>query len=220
MDILEGLRARKTVRGFTDKKVSREVINEILTDAHWAPSASNQQPWYFHALSGKPLSKLCSAIMIARRQEKKTYDPSRGKTIPKEYVDRTRKLFQGLRPFLSSLGDDQRAFIETGSFCFYDAPAVIFISMHKALPETRLMDIGMAAQNLMLSALARGLGTCAVALTLLYADVINSELKIHKDFKTVLCICLGYPDNSFPVNRFRSSRDDIAEFVTWKGFDE
>jgi len=220
MDISESLRNRTSTRGFHKKKVPQDVLVEILTDALWAPSASNQQPWHFHVLTGSCLEQLCQRIHQARKKNKKTYDPSKGKTIPRQYVDRTKMLFKEIRPCINKLGEENRMFIESGSFRFYDAPAVVFITMHEALPKSRLMDIGMAAQNLMLSANARGLGSCAVALTLLYEDVINAYLNISDDHETVLSICLGYPDNGFPVNQFRSSRESINDVVTWVGFSE
>jgi nitroreductase len=219
MDLLEGLRGRKSIRGFLNKKVPREIIEEILIDSQWAPSASNQQPWKFHVLSGEPLIKLCSSILAAHEKEKKSYDPSKSGTIPKELVDRTRALFKSLRPFIGNLEDEeQRGFIEKGSFRFYGAPVVVFISINKNLPENRLMDIGMAAENLMLSAYGRGLGTCAIALALLYDDIINRGIGIRDDYKTVICIALGYPDRDFSVNGFRSSREEIEKVATWDGF--
>jgi len=54
------------------------------------------------------------------------------------------------------------------------------------MPSARLMDIGMAAQNIMLSAHARGLGSCAIALTLLYADVITEALGLSDELKLAL----------------------------------
>ena len=48
MELLEGIKTRKTFRGFTDEKVSKEIIQKILVDGHMAPSASNMQPWNFH----------------------------------------------------------------------------------------------------------------------------------------------------------------------------
>jgi len=220
MDIRTCIQERKTIRGFLNSPVSRDLVQELLADAHRAPSASNQQPWIFHVAAGEPLKKLCARIQHARSRKSISYDPSRGKTIPREYVERTKQLFKGLRPFISRLGDENRTFIESGSYRFYDAPVVIFISMLRDLPESRLMDIGMAAQNLMLSAHGRGLGTCAIALTLLYADVIQAELGIPAGLDTVLSIALGYPDTACAVNEFRSSRDDLGGFVTWAGFGE
>ncbi len=219
MELCDGLRSRRTIRKFLDKKVSRETVLEILTDAHWAPSASNQQPWNFYVVTGEPLTRLCSAIQTAHKEKKKAYDPSKGKTIPARYVARTKKFFKDLRPAINSLGDENRTFIESGSFRFYDAPVVIIVAMHKNMPQSRLMDIGMAAENLMLSAHARGLGSCAIALTLLYADVIHTALGISDDLDTVLCIALGYTDSDFPLNTFRSSRENIEELIMWVGFD-
>lgn len=210
---------RKTIRGFLDKEVPKKTILEVLTDAHWAPSSSNQQPWHFHVVRGSNLKNLCSAIRSAHQARKKSYDPSRGKTVPAVLVERTRTLFKEMRPFLNRLGEENRSFIESGSFRFYDAPVVIFITLHTALPGSRLMDIGMAAENLMLSAHDKGLGTCAIALTLLYADVINRELKVPDSTETVLSVALGYPDTTCSINEFRSSREDISKVVSWHGFD-
>ena len=219
MDVREALRGRKTIRGFLAQAVPQQLIREILIDAHWAPSSSNQQPWHFHVVTGPALEALCKNIQEARRLKQTSYDPSKGKTIPPEYVDRTKKLFKQIRPFISSLDSDNKSFIESGSFRFYDAPVVIFITIHRSLPKSRYMDIGMAAQNLMLSAHGRGLGTCPIALTLYYADTINACLGIDaKKHETLLSIALGYPDDEFPVNRFRSCREDIDSFITWAGF--
>lgn len=217
MDAITALRERRSIRGFLPREVPREVLREIIADACRAPSSSNQQPWHFTAVGGQPLGSLCEALRTAHAQRRTGYDPSRGSTIPEELVARTKKLFRELRPFLGSLGPEHRGFIESGSFRFYDAPIVVFLSMHRHLPPPRYMDIGMAAQNLMLSAHARGLGTCAIALTLLYADVLQAHIGLPPDHDIVLCIAIGHPDGDFPVNRFCSSREDMESCVTWAG---
>jgi nitroreductase len=218
MELLEGIRTRKTFRGFTEEKVSKEMIQEILLDGHMAPSASNMQPWNFHVLTGTPLSELCAKIEDFHRNKKVTYDSAKDKKIPEKYMRQRKKLFIELKPLISSLGEKHRQFIESGSIRFYDAPAVIFITTDCALPETKLMDIGMAAENIMLSAHARGLATCAIAYTLLYAEPIKKSLNLDTNSETVLSISLGYPDNSFPLNDFRSSREDLNSVVSWQGF--
>lgn len=218
MELTEGLRSRSTVRCFRQQPVGQDIISAILNDARWAPSASNQQPWHFFVLTGEPLAALCASIQSASLEKKAAYDPSKGRTIPPAYVDRTRKLFKEIRPFISGLGDAQRSFIEAGSFRFYDAPVVVFIAMHKSMPHSRLMDIGMASQNIMLSAHARGVGSCAIALTLLYADVIVRELGLSDDLDLVLSIALGYPETASQVNVFRSSREALENLVVWYGF--
>jgi len=218
MDLLEGIRTRKTFRGFLDKKVSKDLIKEILNDGHMAPSASNMQPWNFHVLTGGPLLKLCEEIDDYHKNKKVSYNLAKDRKIPDKYMQRRKELFRGLKPLISSLGDKNRQFIESGSIRFYDAPAVIFITTDKNLHDTKLMDIGMAAENIMLSAHARNLATCAIAYTLLYSEPIRNCLKLTDNIETVLSISLGYPDNNFVVNNFRSARGEIDNVIFWSGF--
>jgi nitroreductase len=218
MELLEGIRTRKTFRGFTAEKVSKEIIQEILLDGHMAPSASNMQPWNFHVLTGTPLSELCDNIEDFHKNKKVLYNLAKDRKIPEKYMQRRNKLFKELRPVISALGDENRQFIESGSIRFYDAPILIFITTDRDLPENKLMDIGMAAENIMLSAHARGLATCAIAYTLLYSEPIKNCLNLTDNTETVLSISLGYPDNSFPINTFRSSREDLNSVIFWQGF--
>jgi len=220
MELTEGLRTRQTVRAFLDRDVPRELIKELLAEAHRAPSSSNQQPWNFCVVTGRPLAALREKLLQAHSENRTPYDPSKGKTIPAEYVDRTRTLFRALRPMLQQLGEDNRAFIETGSLRLYGAPVAIIITMHNSFPRSRLMDLGMAAQNLMLAAHGRGLGTCAIGLALLYDEVIRSVLAIPPAFEIALLIALGYPDPDSPVNGFRSPREELAQMIRWIGLDE
>jgi nitroreductase len=48
MDVLEGIRGRRSVRAFkSGKNVSQETVDELIDAARWAPSAGNIQPWEF-----------------------------------------------------------------------------------------------------------------------------------------------------------------------------
>jgi nitroreductase len=220
LELIEGLRTRKSIRAFLKKSVSQELVAQILSEAHAAPSSSNQQPWDFCVVSGIPLENLRSKLLDAHERSTTAYDPSRGKTIPARYVERTKTLFRELRPFLKYLGEENRPFIETGSLRFYDAPVAIVLTMHTSLPRNRLMDVGMAAENLMLAAHGRGLGTCAIGLALLYEDLIRAELQIPEDFDMALIIALGYPDMDSPLNKFCSPRDTLEKVTRWIGFEE
>lgn len=47
MGVMEAIRTRKSVRGFTDKPVEDEKLHAILEAGRLAPSASNRQGWRF-----------------------------------------------------------------------------------------------------------------------------------------------------------------------------
>jgi nitroreductase len=71
---------------------------------------------------------------------------------------------------------------------FWDAPVVIIIS-------GPVGDCSRAGQNLMLSAHARGLGTCWVGSPMLWISTsdVRAELKIPSTLTPVAVLCLGYP---------------------------
>jgi len=70
---------------------------------------------------------------------------------------------------------------------FWDAPVVIIIS-------GPVGDCSRAGQNLMLSAHARGLGTCWVGSPMLWITTpeVRAELKIPLNLTPVAVFCLGY----------------------------
>ncbi len=53
MDTLEAIATRRSVRSYTDQKVSEEQIQTILKAAMQAPSAHNKQPWEFVVVTEK-----------------------------------------------------------------------------------------------------------------------------------------------------------------------
>jgi len=53
MDLLEGLRTRRSIRRYTDEPISREQLLEIITAGTWAPSGQNNQPWRFVSIVNK-----------------------------------------------------------------------------------------------------------------------------------------------------------------------
>lgn len=84
---------------------------------------------------------------------------------------------------------DKADWLERPGFkIFWDAPVVIVISG----PAD---DCARAGQNLMLSAHARGLGTCWVGSPMLWITTpeVRAELKIPPNLTPVAVFCLGYP---------------------------
>ena len=71
---------------------------------------------------------------------------------------------------------------------FWDAPVVIIIS-------GPVGDCNRAGQNLMLSAHARGLGTCWVGSPMLWLGTpeVRAELGVPAGLRPVAALCLGYP---------------------------
>lgn len=55
MDTFELIKTRRSIRKFTDKTVSDEIIDRIIEAGSWAPSGLNNQPWKFAVIKDSGL---------------------------------------------------------------------------------------------------------------------------------------------------------------------
>ncbi|KPJ56095.1 MAG: hypothetical protein AMJ42_05750 [Deltaproteobacteria bacterium DG_8] len=219
MDVITAINERMSIRGFEKKPISRGVIEQLLDAARRAPSASNQQPWNFIVVTGEIKERLGDEILSAFRKRSKHYDPSRSNTIPRTYMQRTKKLLKGIRPYLDKMGKQVVPFLEEGSCVFYGAPVLIIVTMDKAHPQSKLVDIGCAVGNFILAAQEKGLGTCIIALILMFEKLIKERLGVSDAMNIIIGIALGYPDRDLPVNAFRAPKEELREMTRWIGFE-
>ena len=47
MEVFEAIKARRSIRQFTDEPIGKDALERLLDAARWAPTASNQQRWRF-----------------------------------------------------------------------------------------------------------------------------------------------------------------------------
>lgn len=55
MELSKVIEERRSVRHFDDRKLKKEIIQDILNYAILSPSAHNRQPWYFVVIQDKKL---------------------------------------------------------------------------------------------------------------------------------------------------------------------
>ncbi len=79
-NFLESMLKRRSVRYFSNKPVSKDIIQNILVVANSAPSGANKQPWIFCAIQNSGLKK---QIRVAA--EKEEYESYHGR-MPEEWL--------------------------------------------------------------------------------------------------------------------------------------
>lgn len=55
MDFFETIRTRRSIRSFQNKPLTADILTEVIKAAMLAPSAGNQQPWHFIAVTDREL---------------------------------------------------------------------------------------------------------------------------------------------------------------------
>ena len=169
MELLEAIYGRRAVRDYADRKVSHSILHELIDAAIQAPSALDEQPWVFAVIEGKGLLS--------------------------DYSDRAKAYF--LETFNSGRDPHslQRDKLREPDFnLFYNAGTLVVIY---AKPGWRFAttDCSLAAENFMLAAHAKGLGTCPIGFAQPWLDLseIKTAINISEDNTAVLPLTVGYP---------------------------
>jgi nitroreductase len=100
------IKSRRATRGFTDREISRDIINELLECARLAPSAMNKQPWRFVVITDKAVISMMSESIKSKVMEKFPKMQERAKTMKDPVFYGAVTLIMVLRP----KGDDWAMF--------------------------------------------------------------------------------------------------------------
>lgn len=60
--MLNEIRTRRSIRSYTEKQISEEIIAQLLESARLAPSGSNTQPWHFIIVRSESTRKKIAEI--------------------------------------------------------------------------------------------------------------------------------------------------------------
>ncbi|MFH0825259.1 MAG: nitroreductase [Pseudomonadota bacterium] len=215
MDVLLTMLERRSARAFTDEVVGRDTLTKILHTASQAPSAINMQPWEIHVATGEERKRLSRRLWKSYRERQVTCGPGSKAPIPEKFVQRARECAEQMTPLIEESGSEFKRFINEGSLDFYGAPAVVLIFLDDSFAADAMIDVGTFTAYLVLAAAAEGLGTCPIGLVKAYGDEIKDHLNIAESKVLALSVAIGKTDPGAPINRFRSARVPVADFVRW-----
>ncbi len=215
---------RSSIRGFKRDPVDLNTLRRILQVGRSAPSGANLQPGRFTVLANRPLEGLIQVLQEAIDDKRPfvseySYFPD---PLPAHLVKRKRDTGLGL---YETLNIDRRD-IEARkrqfrlNYRFFDAPVGIVVSIEKSMGKGCFMDLGMALQNIFIATQTENLACCGIGALANYGDCVHAHLKLPEDEIVVCGIAIGHEDKSNPVNGYRTSRMDIAEYTTFHGFDQ
>jgi nitroreductase len=176
-------------------RISKEFLNR------WQAASAALKP----GLSGK--LKLFITRYGLPKSDYRVFRP-----YPKDLKPRQQKVGADLYGFMDIKREDSQKRQEQWgrNYDFFGAPVSLFIFTHSGLGEYSVSDAGLFMQNLMLSAHAHGLGTCAQGASALWADPVRKEFKVPKQYKLLCGIALGYPSDD-KINQFEAERLSIDQ---------
>jgi nitroreductase len=224
VNIIEAIRARKSIRDFMNDSVPQHILEKIIEVATYAPSAENSQPWEFTVIAGDTLDTIRKANIEKLKSKAPRHPdlPTKGLLRDSVYRRRQIEIAKQLFGLMDISREDLKKrdrWMELG-FRYFNAPAAIVISMDRSLHYPRpIFDIGSVTQNICLAALHYGLGTCIANQGISYPEVLHEFAEIPESKRIVISIAIGYPNWDFPANKVVSTREPIENIATWIGFE-
>ncbi len=224
MEFDDVIMGRRSIRGYLDKPVPRELIEDVLTLAMRAPSSMNTQPWNFHVITGEPLARIRAGNTertLAGVPDSREFR----KGVPFAGVHRDRQV-EVAKQLFGAMGierDDKDArqdWVLRG-FRQFDAPVCVIITYDKVLDgsDDTPFDCGAVTTALVNAAWSRGLGCVINSQGIMQSPVVREHAGIPDDQVIMKAVALGWPDDSFPANAVVPPRKSVAEAATFVGFD-
>ncbi|MFM1967237.1 MAG: hypothetical protein RL590_94 [Actinomycetota bacterium] len=226
--------SRRSTRDFLPTPIPRDVLDQVLTDALTSPSWSNTRPFKVAVATGEIRDAISSEFLnrwgvlskimrkgwlnklriVYSRYGLPTSNRSIAKPYPAELKPRAERVGRDLYELFGvQRGDrDARDKQWAKNYSFFGAPVELFIFVHKSLHIYAASDAGLMMQNLILSAHAHGLGTCAQGAVGIWEDVVRKEFEISKDYRLLCGIAIGYPTDS-RINEFGANRIGLDELL-------
>lgn len=205
--LFELMRGRRSVRRFSPEPVPREVLEELLSAAITAPSASNKQPWRFFVVTDRARIERMAAAVRAAVDRIAAHVPPESEAPFRAYGDYFTRfelapaviavLHRGMS-LLSSLvdqglGDEARARIA------------------RMERDSGLVGASLALQNLLLMAHALGLGASGMTGPLVADGELKEILQVPESWGIAALVPVGFPaEEPAPP-----SRKALGKVVRW-----
>jgi nitroreductase len=228
------LASRRSTRDFLPTPVAPELIEKILKDSLTAPSWSNTRPFKVAVATGEIRERISTEFLsrwsvlsnimrkgilnklriIYSRYGLPTSNRLIAKPYPAELKPRAERVGREMYETFGVARGDRPARDQqwAKNYSFFGAPVELFIYVHKSLHIYAASDAGLMMQNLVLSAHAHGLGTCAQGAVAIWDDVVRKEFDIPKGYRLLCGIAMGYPSDS-PINDFKANRIDVEDLT-------
>ena len=174
---------RRTVRDYSDAKVSREVIEHCVRTAGTAPSGANQQPWHFVLIQDPTVKQ---QIRSAAETEEREFYQNRA---PDEWL-------RALEPFGTNA---DKPFLEVAPWLI-----AVFCQRYSVAPDglrTRhyyaTESVGIAT-GLLITAIHNS-GLCSLTHTPSPMGFLNQVLDRPENERPFVLLAVGYPANDIHV---------------------
>lgn len=200
LDFYETMKTRRSIREFSNKEPSIEVIKNAIMTAGTAPNGANKQPWFFGVIRNPDFKR---QIRIAAEEvEERFYEEDSGTSCQQWIND------------LKHLGTDaSKPYLESGATLI-----AIFAKLKELSPEGELtptyypMESTCIAAGMLISSLHQA-GIATLTHTPKPMKFLNELLGLENYYRPLILLVAGYPKEPVMIPKISKKRfEEIAEY--------
>lgn len=225
MQLDQAMNERRSIRGFQDRPVPKELLEEVIALANRAPSSMNTQPWHLHVLTSEPLERVRKGNTermlggVKPSREIEDYAAYEGEHR-KRQIEIAVQLFEAMG--IERHDAERRQDWVMRGFRQFDAPVSVVVCFDRDLLNNTIahFDTGAMTFGLVLAAWSRGLGAVINGQGIMQSPVVREIANIPEDQVILTCVALGFPDDEFVANSVISRRRPVENITRFIGFDD
>jgi nitroreductase len=185
ISIFDVVRARRSVKEFTSRPVSREQIETVLDAAVLAPNHRSTEPWRFYVLG--PEARRAYGAALGARKAKRVDDPAAAAEVVRKVAEKHAAL-----PAMLAVS--------------------VVLAQDPEVLEEDVAATWMALENLSLAAVALGLGTHLKTGAVMNDPAARAAVRVPESERIVATLELGEP-SAAPPGRARKPAASLTTWV-------
>ena len=197
-DLWQLVQGRRSIRRYLDKPIPRELLQELLAFAMWAPSAHNRQPWRFCVVVTDESKQRLSARMGQQWRQDLGADGTDPAEIERRITTSHARITGAAALVVVSMSMEDMDI-------YPDAPRA------QAEWTMAVQSVALACQNLLLAAHAAGLGACWMCAPLFVPELLREVLELPGHWHPQALITLGYS-----AEDKTKEREPVESRVIWR----
>ena len=225
MQYEEVVMGRRSIRGYLPDPVPKSLIKEVISMAIRAPSSLNTQPWNFYVVSGEILDRIRAGNTernmagVPDSREFRSHGAYDGDHRARQ-IEIAVQLFEAMG--IERYDKEARQDWVLRGFRQFDAPVSVVVTYDRSIHGGDIgpFDCGAVTNALVNAAWSRGLGCVVNSQGIMQSPVVREHAEIPDDQVIMICVALGYPDETFPANAVVSHRKSVDDAAVFVGFDE
>ena len=197
-DLATLLRSRRSVRKYQDRPVARQLLEQILEAARWAPSPHGRQPWRFVVLTNQE-PKLALAKGMGKTWQENLQMDGQSEEIVNTRLEKSRQRILSAPALIIP--------------CLYLEDLDRYPDAKRQADETTMaiQSLGAAIQNMLLMAYDLGLDSGWMCAPLFCPEIVCDTLALDTRLIPHALITVGY----IAAEPQRRERLPLDELVLW-----